>query len=268
MESIKSHFENKTYDLLEYYSFIALEFKGAVNGFFTRRGGVSAAPMESLNLGGGLGDTRGNIIENKRRILSALKRSEKSVFDVWQIHSANTVFADRPRNVEDDYQQADAIFTENPAVTLLMRFADCVPILLFHPGEKKIVGIVHAGWKGTLNRICEKSVEQACKHYATEPNEWVAGIGPSIGPDHFEVGREIKEIGEKVFSQNNDDIFKLREGKIYMNLWEANRSLLRKAGVKTIYSMEICTACDTGSWFSHRAENGKTGRFAGLIGLE
>ena len=263
----QNKFEINRKESLEYYTFVAPAFEGIVHGFFTRRGGVSSSQFESLNLGGGLGDSSKNIIENRRRILHAIGRSEISVFDVWQVHSAQTLFTDKARNVGDEYQKADAIFTQNPAVTLLMRFADCVPILMYHP-KKRIVGIIHAGWEGTLKRISSKAVEEACRRYFTMPNEWIAGIGPSIGPDHYQIGKKVEEIGKEIFPRDFESVFIYKDGNVYMNLWEANRNLLRKAGVEEIISMEVCTACDTGSWFSHRIENGKTGRFAGLIGLE
>lgn len=267
MENPKNSYTIKTVEKLSYYIFNAADFNGTVNGFFSRRGGVSSKPLESLNLGGGIGDTRENIIENRRRILTTLGRSEDSIFDVWQVHSTKTIFTKRARGINEDYHQADAIFTNNPEVTLLMRFADCVPVLLYHP-VKRIVGILHAGWKGTLNRICLSSIKHACRHFSTIPEEWIAGIGPSIGPDHYQVGTEIVELANKVFGDEVRDVISQRDGQSYLNLWEANRYFLKKAGVKVIYSMDVCTACDTGTWYSHRAENGKTGRFAGVIGLE
>lgn len=266
MEKNQNQFEITRKGSLEYYSFTAPEFDGIVHGFFTRRGGVSSSPVDSLNLGGGLGDSNANIIENRRRILNAVNRPENSVFDVWQIHSTDTIITEKARGVGEEYQKGDAIFTQNSAITLLMRFADCVPILMVHPG-RRIIGIIHAGWQGTLKMICVNAVDLACNHYFTAPGDWIAGIGPSIGPDHYRIGQEVEDVGKKVFAQDFENVFLHKDGSIYMNLWEANRNLLRKAGVQEIYSMDICTACDTSSWFSHRAENGKTGRFAGLIGL-
>ncbi len=266
MESITPQYEINTNNSLQYFKFRASEFQGTAHGFFTRLGGVSPFPMKSLNLGGGLGDTRENILENQRRIFAAINMPVNSGYDVWQIHSTQVVFAERARRKDEEHLKADAIFTDNPEVTLLMRFADCVPILLYQP-DLRIIGIVHAGWKGTVSRICSMAIDQACTHFKTQTGDWVAGIGPSIGPDHYEVGKDIRDLGRDAFREKLEEVFIQKEGRIFMNLWKANHYLLQKAGVKKIFTMDICTACDTNLWFSHRAEKGKTGRFAGVIAL-
>src|SRR5512140_3241218 len=100
---------------------------------FTRQGGVSPAPWASLNVGGTVGDDRQRVQENRIRSFAALGRRIESLFDVWPVHSADAVFADAPRPPEVDHTRADIILTDRPAVTLYMRFADCVPILLHDP---------------------------------------------------------------------------------------------------------------------------------------
>ena len=126
---------------IRYYTFDIFPHM-LVQAVFTRRGGVSPAPWNSLNVGGTVGDDRTRVQENRLRSFTALERGLNSMFDVWQVHSTEAVFAEAPRPPEVDHYKADIIFTDRPGVTLYMRFADCVPIRarLFCPscvaGEK------------------------------------------------------------------------------------------------------------------------------------
>lgn len=251
---------------IEYFSFQTPEFSGTVHGFFTRKGGVSEGKFQSLNLGGSIGDSPENVIENRRRVFAAVERDPKSLFDVWQVHGTEVTFADRPRNLAIPPMKSDAIFTNNPAVTLLMRFADCVPIIIYDR-VKQVVGIVHAGWMGTVNQIADKAISEVRNRYGSAPGDIVAAIGPSIGPDHYFVGVDVYNQARAAFKDDQSGILTKENGKFVLNLWKANEHLLRKAGVQDIKQASICTACDTKRWFSHRAESGQTGRFAAVIGL-
>lgn len=252
---------------VKYYSFVSPEFDGIAHGFFTRKGGVSEGHFTSLNLGGSIGDNPRFVEENKRRVCAALNRDFRSLYEVWQIHSVDIVCTEKPLDLTSTKIKADGIFTSNPDVTLLMRFADCVPIMIFDK-TKHVVGIIHAGWKGTVNRIAERAIERISKQYGSSAKDLVAAIGPSIGPDHYEIGDEVVRRIKQNLSDIEDSVLITRNDKVFMDLWEANRLLLKKAGIKKILNDQICTACDTNLWFSHRAERGKTGRFAAMIGLE
>ena len=127
--------------------------------FFTRHGGVSPAPWASLNQGGLSGDARANVVENRRRIFEHFGRPVESIFDVWQVHSGRVVCSDSPRPLQEPHQKADAILTDRSDVTLMMRFADCVPILFYDP-IRRVVGIAHAGWQGTLVKIAGEVVKR------------------------------------------------------------------------------------------------------------
>jgi YfiH family protein len=235
-------------------------------GIFGRKGGVSPDPWSSLNLGGLSGDSRENIIENRKRIFSCFDLPVESIFDVWQVHGNRVICTDTARPLDRDHEKADAIFTDNPHVTLFMRFADCVPLFFFDP-VKKVVGVAHAGRMGTLNRIATDCVNAMKDGYGTRVDDIRAGIGPSIGPDHYEVKEDVASDAEACFADTEGILNQLPDGRIFLNLWEANRRILMEAGVRHIETAEICTACHTGDWFSHRAENGKTGRFGALLAL-
>jgi len=252
---------------LEYYTFETPPLADTVHGVFTRKGGISSTPFRSLNLGGAIGDTQENVRENRKRIFEAIDRPVDSLFDVWQVHSSEIVCTDRPRILSEPHQKADAIFTNHPDITLLMRFADCVPILIYDP-VKKVVGIIHAGWQGTVNQIVVNALERIKLEYKCSPGDIIAAIGPSIGPDHYTIGDEVYKIAYPVFKEVHEDVLTHEEGRIFFNLWKANGYLLDKAGVKQVTYSNICTACDIEKWYSHRAENGKTGRFAAVIGLK
>lgn len=234
--------------------------------FFTRHGGVSPAPWASLNQGGLSGDARANVVENRRRIFEHFGRPVESIFDVWQVHSGRVVCSDSPRPLQEPHQKADAILTDRSDVTLMMRFADCVPILFYDP-IRRVVGIAHAGWQGTLVKIAGEVVKRMQQTYHCQPGQIMAGIGPSIGPECYEIGADVLEKVAVTFEGRLDEVIFHKGGKNFFNLWQANRLILQDAGVVNIEMMEICTACHTEDWYSHRAEHGSTGRFGALIAL-
>jgi YfiH family protein len=163
-------------------------------------------------------------------------------------------------------QRADIILTDKLDLTLYMRFADCVPILVHDP-HKGVVGLAHAGWMGTLRDVATATVKAMKDQYGSNPADIVAGIGPSIGPDHYEVGADVILQVMQRFGDESELVLKSHNGKIHFDLWKTNRMLLERAGVEKIEVAEVCTACNTDDWFSHRAEKGRTGRFGALIAL-
>ncbi|MCC6146494.1 MAG: peptidoglycan editing factor PgeF [Anaerolineaceae bacterium] len=252
---------------LKYFSFDSLELKNLTQAIFCRQGGVSPQPWASLNLGGTLGDSRENVVENRRRIFEVVGRPVPSLFDVWQIHGKNVVCTDMPRALDTPHQKADAILTDRLEITLLMRFADCVPIFLYDP-VRKVIGIVHAGWQGTVQKIGQEAVEIMQNKYKSSPNDIHAGIGPSIGPDHYEIGEDVVEKVQTSFGIDTNQIVLESDRKIFMDLWKANQLVLKQAGVKNIEVSHVCTACHPQDWYSHRQELGKTGRFGAVLALK
>jgi YfiH family protein len=248
---------------LRYYQFDTLNIRHAI---FTRHGGTSQGPWSSLNVGGTVGDEIEHVRENRRLSFKALGCKPESIFDVWQVHSADVVYADAPRNMDEPYLKADIILTDRPEVTLYMRFADCVPIMVHDP-VKGVVGVSHAGWLGTVRDVAGATVNAMCERYGSKPSDVIACIGPSIGPDHYEVGENVISQAKHLFGKDSDLVLQPHNGSVHFDLWAANRFLLERAGVSQIELAGICTACHTDDWFSHRAEKGKTGRFGALISL-
>jgi len=249
---------------IRYFTFESLA--GLTHAVFTRRGGVSPAPWDSLNVGGSVGDDPAHVRENRIRSFNALGRDPASIHDVWLVHGTDVVHAAAPRDLNLKPSQADIIMTDNPRVTLFMRYADCVP-LLFHDPHKGVVALAHAGWLGTLRGVGKATIKAMQTRYGTDPRDVRAAIGPAIGPDHYEVGTEVAEQVRAVFGQRAESLLEARGERFHLDLWQANRFQLQDAGVVQIETAQICTACHLEDWFSHRAENGKTGRFGTLIGL-
>jgi len=189
-----------------------------------------------------------------------------SIFDAWQVHSADAVYVDAPRKADEPYQKADILLTDKPEVTLFMRFADCVPIFGYDP-IKNVAGLAHAGWMGTVRDVAGATVTAMRKRYGSKPSDIIVGIGPSIGPDHYEVGEDVISQAKMLFGKDADLVLQLHNSSIHFDLWRANQYLLERAGVEQIEVAGVCTACHTNDWFSHRAEKGKTGRFGALLSL-
>ena len=251
---------------LRYYTFEIFP-NNVTQAVFTRQGGVSLRPWDSLNVGGSIGDEITHVRENRIRSFKALGRVPESIHDVWQVHSADVIFADEPRPLDTDYQKADIMLTDNPQVTLFMRFADCTPILLYDP-KKQVAGIVHSGWLGTVRGATRVAVQAMKNRYSSNPADILAAIGPAIGPDHYEVGEDVILQVQDAFGADAESLLEKHGESVHFNLWKGNQILLEEAGVQQIETASICTACRTNDWFSHRGEKGKTGRFGAMIALE
>lgn len=252
-------------DGLRFYQFDIFP-PNVLNAVFTRQGGVSPEPWASLNLSISVGDDPARVAENRAHAFNALGRNPASLHDVWLVHGTDIVYAESPRAPEATVQKADILFTDNPQVSLFMRFADCVP-LIFHDPKKGVIGISHAGWMGTVKSVAEVSVQAMQSRYGSQPKDIVVGIGPSISVDHYEVGEEVVTQFREKFGADAAKVIETRDGKTYLDLWAANALQLRKMGVEQIQISGLCTACHLEDWYSHRAEKGKTGRFGALVAL-
>jgi len=239
---------------------------GVTQAIFTRSGGVSRAPYATLNTGGTVGDDPRAVAENRQRCFTSLALDLMSMYDVWQVHSTRVAIADAPRPIDQPHLQADIILTDNPGVTLFMRFADCVPIILVDP-IRHAVGMAHAGWIGTVNHVAAKAVQAMHERFGSLPDNLLAGIGPSIGVEHYPIGEDVISKFKDAFPDCASELLIKKNGEIHLDLWKANRFTLEEQGVKNVETSGICTACHLEDWFSHRGEQGKTGRFGALLAL-
>jgi YfiH family protein len=177
------------------------------------------------------------------------------------------VIADAPVPGRRWLAKADAMMTDRAGVTLSMRFADCVPILFTDPA-RGVIAMAHAGWRGTVQGIAAQTVRAMTQTYGSRPADIQAGIGPSIGPDHYQVGEEVVDAVRTYFN-SGDGLIRRNpaDGTAYLDLWAANRRDLERAGVEQIEVAGISTAERTDEFFSHRAEKGRTGRFGAVLCL-
>jgi len=252
---------------LVYYQFdrFVENARGPVHGCFTRLGGASGPPWESLNTGHTVGDDRAHVRENHERICRALDIRRADVVSPHQVHSAVVRVVD----AEDRGQvceQTDALVTDTPGVYLMLRFADCVPVLFYDP-VRNVVALAHAGWRGTVAYIGRATVRRMADTFGCRPADIRAGIGPSIGPCCYEVGTEVVDAARAAFPDAPHLVRRQAGGRWHFDLWAANRHQLAAEGLTEIEVSGLCTACRTDEWFSHRAERGRTGRLGVVIGL-
>jgi len=252
---------------LRYFQFSIFDKLPLFHAVLTRQGGFSNAPYQSLNFGGTVGDHPDKVIKNHHKAFNTLGYRFNSRFDVWQVHGTNIVCADAPRDPNLGFMKADGILTRNPDITLFMRFADCVPILLADP-NKGVIGIVHAGWKGTSLQISRAAIETMKEKYGSDPKDIRAGVGPSICSSCYQVGEEVFNAFSENFGDHAEKFFRTNNGDLHLDLWSANRFTLESSGVQKIEIAGLCTADNLDDWYSHRAEAGKTGRFGVLMRLE
>lgn len=236
------------------------------HGVFTRLGGVSQTPWGTLNLGGTVGDDPDAVRENHRRMYAALALDAARACTVWQVHSADTVVVRGPVTHRRWLARADGMVTDQPGVPLTMRFADCTPILLYDPVQH-VIGIAHAGWRGTVSGAGVSTLEALRTAFGSRPQDVQVGIGPSIGPQRYQIGEEVVAAVRETFGYTDGLIRRADDGSAYLDLWAANRLALERAGAGQIEVAGICTATHTQEFYSHRAEAGRTGRFGAVIAL-
>ena len=251
---------------LVYYQFHELTPQTALrHGVFTRLGGVSGPPFDTLNLGRGVGDSEEAVEENYNRICRTLNIARDSLVTGYQVHSDHVVVVG-PGDVGRIVPSTDALITDSERVSLTLRFADCVPLLFFDPAHR-VIGLAHAGWKGTIDKIGVKVVQAMQEKFGSRSADIISCIGPSIGPCCYEVGDDVIEQVRQAFSHVEDLLISRPNHSIHFDLWAANRRQLQEAGLTRIEEAKLCTACHCDEFFSHRGNHHKTGRFGAFISL-
>jgi YfiH family protein len=249
-----------------YYTFEALAgHRELVHAVFTRLGGVSASPYEALNIGHAVGDDPHAVQANHRLVYETLGLSSADVVTARQVHSNGVALVDA-KDAGRVVPETDALVTAVPGVFLLLRFADCLPILLYDP-EKRIVGIGHAGWRGTAATVAQQMILVMVESLGSDPAQLIASLGPAIGPCCYRVGEDVVEAIAPTLQDRQRAIQHWGNGAFSLDLWEANQQHLLSQGVRSVETSRICTACHAGEFFSHRADGGTTGRFAAIIGM-
>jgi YfiH family protein len=243
---------------------------GFTHGFTTRAGGVSAAPYETLNLGGKWGDDPEHVSENRRRLAAAVGGEP---FVARQVHgtAVRRVHAGEERAGVGRHE-ADGLCSDVPGVVLGVFVADCVPVLLAD-ARTGACAAVHAGWRGTVAGILPEAVHTLAREFGARAADLCVALGPAIGPCCFEVGLEVVDAFESAIPDARARGIVLPSprsltDKAHVDLHAANRYLLERAGVPAdaIDGFSACTRCDRERFFSFRRDGASTGQQMGVIG--
>jgi YfiH family protein len=242
----------------------------------TRHGGISESPYQSLNFGFITEDSPSAVIENRIRLCQSIRVNPRALTIAEQVHESRVATVqgwDRGKgglDLASRLPRTDAMITNLPQTPLMVLIADCVAVGLYDPVQRA-VGIAHAGWRGTAAGITRKTVEEMSTEYGSRPEDMLAGISPSIGPCCYEVGPDVISAFDASYPEAGSHFFSnWHEDRSRLDLWQANRWQLIEAGLRNA-NIEIagqCTACHTDMFYSHRAENGRTGRLGALIMLK
>lgn len=271
-----------------------------VHGFSTRAGGFSSAYGNGdLNLGFTNDDSKAAVERNRVAFLRELEAGShgpaESIFLKRPLATLRQIHSDivhRLDAIPDGPLVGDGMITATPGILLAIQTADCLPIIIVD-AKHRSVGVFHAGWRGTVQRIVEKGVGEMYRHFGSRPRDLKVAIGPGIQGCCYEVGEEVRTKFESQFDYGSKLFREVKESdpvrekypllfltarapghselpkKIFLDLVEANRRQLLAAGVpkKNIESSLLCTSCHPEALFSYRAEKGKTGRMMAVAGI-
>lgn len=258
-----------------------------IHGFSTRLGGVSRGMFSSMNLGSESSpyeDEPEHIKENFIRIADSIGVAPDSLVISDQVHKTRIKVVDENDRGKGfifpkDYKEIDGLITNKANVTLVTKYADCVPLFFVDPINKAI-GLSHSGWKGTISRIGQITVSEMGKAFGSKAEDIIALIGPSICMDCYEVGEDVADEFKNAFpskGQNNNNLMDSAKilknndrGRYQLNLWEANKRVLLEAGLSDehIHISAVCTSCNSELLFSHRKSNGKRGSLAAFLAIK
>ena len=230
----------------------------------TRQGGVSLAPYDALNLGEHVGDESARVIANRQ-----LLRKYLPAEPIWlkQTHSIQVSTPDSRSQFSSKPYEADAAVTNIPEEVLVIMTADCLPVLL-SDDDGTVIGAAHAGWRGLCDGVLESTVSEMLKlSNQTSAINFMAWLGPAIGPESFEVGEDVVGRFQECGLHDMQHCFlpiPNKPGKFLADLYQLARDRLKRVGVNSIFGGDLCTVMDQEQFFSYRRD-GVTGRFASLI---
>jgi len=234
------------------------------HGVFTRHGGVSTPPLDSLNVSYSVGDDLGALAENRARCAAALGLTSTSLVCAGLVHGAavSRIEHAEPKPLPDGsllVEDVDALITARPGVGLLITAADCLQVLFYDP-DGRAIGIAHAGWRGLAAGVLTATAAAMGREFGSRPDRLLAGIGPGLGPCCAQFSDPEHEL-PSWFAPHI-------QGR-HVDLWAAAREQLTAAGLAPahIEHHALCTVCNRDRFFSHRGDHGRTGRFAAIVVL-
>lgn len=259
--------DNKGFKYITFPSFE--KHDDIVHCFTTREGGVSQGPFESMNIGFKTGDSNENVKKNIEIMAERLGIDVRDIVETNQTHTNNIKYVTEEHKNrvfrEAAFKDVDGIYTDKRNLALMSFHADCTPVFYYDP-VKKVIAIVHAGWRGTLKNITGKMVNELVDKFSSDPEDVITAIGPSLGQCCFEVDKDVADL----FLNENEEFkyfMEIKDPKYHFNLWEMNKYLLMKEGIKeeNIELSGICTKCSNDMFFSHRGQGGKRGLMSGIL---
>ena len=255
-----------------YFKFENLErYREIIHFSTSRNGGISDYPYNTLNIGYNTDDAYHNVTENRRRLGEATNISPKQMIFPAQTHSNNILYITEVNGPIDNslYSNTDGMITTLPGICLCVQTADCAPVLLFDP-VKDVIAVAHAGWRGVVKNITRHVVNAMVTDFSCGPQNIIAGIGPAIGADVYEVGTNVIDGLAETFSDTHQILTYQSPDKALFNVKKANRLLLNSAGIpdSNINISSYCTFTHSDMFFSARRDNGVTGRMASGIMLK
>lgn len=246
------------------------------SAFSTRIGGVSKGCYESMNLSFDRGDDKDAVMENFQRIASAIGTNCHDMVLSRQTHTANVRVVteeDKGKGIvrERDYTDVDGLVTNVPGICLVTSYADCVPLYFVDP-IKKVIGLSHSGWRGTVGKIGKETVRVMKEHFRCDPADILAAVGPSICQDCYEVSGDVIEKFKEAFDEKDWDnlFYRKNNGKYQLDLWKANESVFRESGIckEHIAVTNVCTHCNSKILYSHRETGDKRGNLCAFLALK
>lgn len=244
------------------------EFKNLFHFTTTVSGGVSDGDYATFNLGMYSGDDIDCVAENRERLAQILNIQEEDIIVPHQIHDDKILIIDETFSNKTDLEKVqslngiDALITNQRNICIGITTADCVPVLIYDT-EKKILASVHAGWKGTVSKIAEKTVEKMMSVFGSNPDDLYVGIGPCISQTYFEVGDEVVDAFSHVGYLMEEISYRNEEtGKVHVDLQWTNKLILIEAGipVRNIEVSNLCTYANPDMFFSARRQTVNSGR--------
>jgi len=236
-----------------------LSFPDLFHAVFTRHGGCSVSPFNTLNMTGGLGDDPRHVARNRERISECAGGGEPIFIN--QVHGTRIwiLKKDSPGSGDREISEADSVITDIPGKILVVQVADCQPSFVYDP-VRRVAANIHAGWRGSIGGIVEKTVHAMTADFGSQPGDMLACIGPSLGPCCAEFIHYRKEIPALFWGYKEDNN--------RFDFWSMSRDQLTAAGVPAhrIHLAKMCTRCRRDLFYSYRRDN-VTGRFAAVIGL-
>ncbi|MDQ0339237.1 YfiH family protein [Caldalkalibacillus uzonensis] len=251
------------------------DYPWLIAGFTTRKQGVSRLPFASFNCALHVGDNEQDVMTNRQRLVERLGMSLEDMVCGEQVHGAELYYV-KPgdkgrgsRGSDSAIPGVDGLYTDYPSILLTSFYADCVPLYLIDV-RLKVVGLAHAGWRGTVAEIGPKMVKRWQAQFGSRPEEIKVLIGPAIGGCCYEVDDRVINALGSMMPRLSEGVIRDKEGGKYMlDLKQINYDLLIHTGIpgSNIDISQWCTSCRPDLFFSYRKEQGRTGRMASFIAI-